>query len=80
MPMLTMRLEEDDQRRLAQLAEKRKLPVSTLARSLLVQMMDREEDPALRAREILDAIEGDTKLQFHLRRLALFMDGDGPTG
>jgi len=75
--MLTLRVPEVVHDRLSRLAEERQVPISTLARSFLVQAMNQEEDPAIRARALVDAIEQDRQLLFRLRRLVLFSTDSG---
>ncbi len=75
--MLTLRVPEVVHARLSRLAEERQVPISTLARSFLVQAMNQEENPAIRARALIDAIEQDHQLLFRLRRLVLFSTDSG---
>ena len=72
MPILNIRLKDRDYQALADLAESEELPVSSLARGLLLrELRRRQKGTGALASDVLDAIEDEEALLLRLRRILL---------
>jgi hypothetical protein len=68
-PTLTMRIPEEDLRKLKELADARGVPAATMGRMLLLERLRTEGQPHAEARRVLETIGGDESLRQTLRNM-----------